>query len=145
MRTPLLVFVARLLFLPMLMLAVAALVKGYASPGGAFAAGAIAGVALLLVRLVFGHDVADGMFARPARMTVAAAGAGLALLVAIVPVMRGWPLLQHFPRQDAAVAHVGALELHTAMLFELGVALLVLAFVLEAVSLIAPEDPGDPE
>jgi multisubunit Na+/H+ antiporter MnhB subunit len=144
-RTPLLVFVARLLFLPMLMLAMAALVKGYVSPGGGFAAGAIAGVALLLIRIVFGHDVADGMFARGARTAVAVSGAALALLVTIVPVMGGWPLLQHFPGPGQPVTHFGALEIHTAMLFELGVALLVLAFVLEAVSLIAPDRQGAPE
>jgi multisubunit Na+/H+ antiporter MnhB subunit len=143
MTSPVLVFVARLLFLPMLMLAMAALVKGYTSPGGGFAAGAIAGVAILLVRLVFGHEVAHGIFARQARTAVAVGGAALALLVAARPLATGDPLLTHLPPPDAPVTHLGALELHTAMLFELGVALLVLAFVLEAVSLIAPEQEED--
>jgi multisubunit Na+/H+ antiporter MnhB subunit len=47
--------VARLLFLPTLMVALATLIKGYAETGDGFTAGVIAGLGVLLLYVVFGE------------------------------------------------------------------------------------------
>jgi multisubunit Na+/H+ antiporter MnhB subunit len=143
MRTALLELVAKLLFLPLLVVAAAFLVKGYSETGGGFAAGAVAGVAVLLQRIVFGHDVARQLVRPSVRKAALGGGLGVALLVALVPAVTGGDLLTHHPRPQGEVARFGALELHTSLLFDLGVFLLVFAFVLEAVAIVAPE--GDPE
>jgi multisubunit Na+/H+ antiporter MnhB subunit len=143
MKTELLELIARLLFLPMLVVSAAFLVKGYSAPGGGFAAGAIAGVAVLLQLVVFGARVTGALMSLRARITALVAGLTLALMVTLAGPLLGRPLLSHMPPPAGVVTHLGALELHTGLLFEAGVYLLVLAFVLEAVALVSPD--VDPE
>lgn len=143
MKTRPLEMVAKLLFLPMLVVSVALLVRGYASAGGGFAAGALAGVAVLLQRIVFGPSVAQHLIRPSWRKLQLGGGLGIALSFSLAGELLGDDLLTHYPRPGQHVVQLGALELHSSLIFDTGVYLLVLAFVLECVALVAPERRTD--
>ena len=133
--------VARLLFLPILMVAVATLIKGYADTGDGFTAGVIASLAVLLQFLAFGEREVERRL--PIRLAPLAAFVGLAVALAVtfLPVVWGKPLLTHAPAPSAEVVHLGSLELITAVVFDVGVFLLVLGFAVSTVRLIARVRP----
>ena len=97
MTTVLTRMVARLLLGPVLVVAVAVLVKGYADVGDGFAAGVIAALGVLLQYLAFGRAAVER--ALPVRRAAQLAIGGLlvALAVAFVPVLAGGAPLQHAP------------------------------------------------
>ena len=129
--------VARLVFAPSLVLALALLVKGYSEVGDGFAAGVVAALAVLLQYVALGRDrVARALPVRHAH-SLALAGLALALAVGFAPALFGEPLVTHFPRPGADVVHLGTLELLTAILFDVGVFLLVLGFSVAAIDAIA--------
>lgn len=126
--------VARLLLGPTLIVAAALLVKGYAESGGGFAAGVVASLGVLLQHFSLGREEVERRLpwtARSHRLALA----GLALMAAVVlgPAAVGTPLAWHLPRPDGHVVKLGPLDLHTALLFEIGVALAVFGFVVAAV------------
>jgi multisubunit Na+/H+ antiporter MnhB subunit len=129
--------VANFLLAPTLVVAVAVLVKGYADTGDGFAAGAVAGLAV--VAQYAAHGAAAVRRAFPVRRAPAVAVAGLlvALAVALQAPLRGEPLLTHEPEPGAAVVKVGTLELITAVAFDVGVFLLVLGAVVAIVDALA--------
>lgn len=129
--------VARLLLAPILAVAVAVLVKGYADVGDGFSAGVIAALGILLQYLAFGREEAERLL--PIRALPAATFAGLAgaLAVAFWPVLRGDALLEHLPAPGAQVTKVGSIELITAFAFDVSVFLLVLGAVVGIVHAIA--------
>lgn len=118
--------VARVLLVPIFLFALAVLVKGYADVGDGFAAGVIAALGVLLQYVAFGR--AEVERALPVRRApqVAIGGLVLSLLVAFVPVLVGNAPLQHWPPPGASVIHFGALEIISAVLFDVGVFGLVL-------------------
>jgi multisubunit Na+/H+ antiporter MnhB subunit len=129
--------IARLLLLPIFVAAIALLVKGYESTGDGFSAGVIAAIGVLLQYLAFGYrDVERQLHLRFAP-EVAFSGLLLALLVVFLPVARGDPILTHLPQPGAEVVHLGTLELHTAVLFDVGVFLLVFGFAVTTMHIIA--------
>ena len=87
MTTALTRMVARLLLAPVLVVAVAVLVKGYADVGDGFAAGVIAALGVLLQYLAFGRAAVER--ALPVRRAAQLAIGGLlaALAVVFVPVL----------------------------------------------------------
>ena len=125
MTTALTRAVARLLLAPTFVVAGAFLVKGYADVGDGFTAGVVAALGVLAQFLAFGEEEAGRL--RVVRYALPAAFAGLllALVVAFQPVLRGEPILTHSPAAGADVVRVGTLELTTAVLFDVGVFLLV--------------------
>ena len=129
--------IARLLLLPTLMVAAAILVKGYVEVGDGFGAGVIAALGILLQYAAFGAREAGRL--PPVRFAPAIAFAGLllALLVAFLPTLRGEAILTHSPAPGAPVVHLGTVELLTAVLFEVGVFLLVVGFAIGAIDMIA--------
>ena len=129
--------IARMLLLPIFMVAAAILVKGYAEVGDGFGAGIIATLGILLQYTALGRDEAREL--PPVRVAPAIGLAGLvvALLVAFVPVLRGEAIMTHSPPPGAAVIHLGTLELLTAVAFDVGVFLLVFGFAVGAIDLIA--------
>lgn len=133
--------VARLLFLPILMVAVATLVKGYADTGDGFTAGVIAALAILLQFLAFGEREVDRLL--PIRFAPIVAFAGLAITFAVTfaPLVWGKPILTHAPPTGADVVHLGSVELLTAVAFDVGVFLLILGFVVSTIGLIARVHP----
>jgi multisubunit Na+/H+ antiporter MnhB subunit len=121
--------VARLLLLPILMVAIATLVKGYSQTGDGFSAGVIAAVAILLQYLVFGRRAVRHVLPPAVAPEAVLFGLLLALLVAFVPTLLGEPVLTHAPPPGREVISFGTLALHTAVLFDVAVFGLVFGFV----------------
>jgi multisubunit Na+/H+ antiporter MnhB subunit len=129
--------ISRLLFAPTLMVAFAVLIKGYVGAGDGFAAGIIAGLAFLMQFVAFGErNVRRSLHTRYAPV-VAMSGLALALACTFLPVLRGLPLLTHWPPPDAEVLHFGTLEILTAVVFDVGVFLLVVGFTVTALALVS--------
>ena len=137
MTTVLTRMVARLLLGPVLVVAAAVLVKGYADVGDGFAAGVIAALGVLLQYLAFGRAAVER--ALPVRRAAQLAIGGLlvALAVVFVPVLAGGAPLQHAPAPGGKVIHLGSLELLTAVAFDVGVFALVLGMAVATIDLIA--------
>ena len=139
--------IARMLLLPIFMVAAAILVKGYAEVGDGFGAGIIATLGVLLQYTALGRDEARAL--PPVRVAPAIGLTGLiiALLVAFVPVLRGEAIMTHSPPPGASVIHLGTIELLTAVAFDIGVFLLVFGFAVGAIDLIAQahDEPNEAE
>ncbi|MGH3087495.1 MAG: MnhB domain-containing protein [Rubrobacteraceae bacterium] len=130
--------VARLLFLPTLMTALAVLVKGYADVGDGFNAGVIASLGFLLQYVAFGYEEAkEKLRTRYLPAIGFCGGLILALLTAFAPLFLGEPIFRHFPDPGADVIHVGSLELITAVAFDVGVFLLVFGFAVGSIDIVA--------
>jgi multisubunit Na+/H+ antiporter MnhB subunit len=129
--------ITRLLFAPTLMVAFAVLIKGYIGAGDGFAAGIIAGMAFVMQFVAFGErNVRRSLHTRYAPV-VAMCGLALALVCTFLPVLRGLPLLTHWPPPDAKVLHFGTVEILTAVAFDIGVFLLVVGFTVTALALVS--------
>ncbi|MFN8678427.1 MAG: MnhB domain-containing protein [Thermomicrobiales bacterium] len=129
--------ISRLLFAPTLMVAFAVLIKGYVGAGDGFAAGIIAGMAFAMQFVAFGErNVRRSLHTRYAPV-VAMCGLALALACTFLPVLRGLPLLTHWPPPDAKVLHFGTVEILTAVAFDVGVFLLVVGFTVTALALVS--------
>ncbi len=120
---------ARLLLAPILVVALAVLVKGFTDVGDGFSAGVIASLGILLQYLAFGREQVEETL--PVRLLPGAGLVGLlgALVLAFIPLARGEPLLTHLPPPGAEVTTIGTLELTTAVAFDVCIFLLVLGAV----------------
>jgi multisubunit Na+/H+ antiporter MnhB subunit len=113
---------------PALMVAMAIIVKGYADVGDGFSAGVIVATAIALRYVVLGPERTErGLPILRYAPRFVAAGLLLSLAVASIGPIRGEPPLTHVPAAGASVVHLGTLELITAVVFDLGVFLLVTA------------------
>ncbi|HEU5433163.1 MAG TPA: MnhB domain-containing protein [Thermomicrobiales bacterium] len=133
--------VAKLLFLPSLMIALATLVKGYADTGDGFTAGVIAGLAVLLQIIVFGREEVERMLPLRWAPRTAFVGLAIALLDALAPLAFGRPVMTHLPPAGVEPIHFGSLELLTAVAFDVGVFLLVFGFSVTAIDLLGRASP----
>jgi multisubunit Na+/H+ antiporter MnhB subunit len=129
--------VARLLLVPVLMVAAAILVKGYVDVGDGFAAGVVAALGVLLQYRAFGRAAVERVLPVRHAPKLAVGGLLVALAVAFVPVLASRPPLRHAPAPGAEVVHLGTLELLTAVAFDAGVFALVLGMVVATIHLIA--------
>lgn len=129
--------VAKLLLLPTLVVAFAILVKGYTQPGDGFSAGVVAGLGVVLQYLAFGREEAEKLPLVRHAGVIAFVGLLISLLVGLAPLLLGDPLLTHYPPPGAKVLHFGTLEAITAVLFDVGVFLLVFGFVVGTVGMIS--------
>lgn len=129
--------IARLLLAPTLMIALAILVKGYSDVGDGFNAGVVAALGVLAQYLAFGARETERRL--PVRLAPAfvVGGLAIALLTAFAPILAGDPVLTHAPAPGAHVVHLGTLELLTAVLFDVGVFLLVLGAAVGIIHAIA--------
>jgi multisubunit Na+/H+ antiporter MnhB subunit len=137
MTGPLTETIARTLLTPSLMIALALLVKGYSDVGDGFTAGVVAALGVLLQYTAFGRRrVAESL---PVRFAPAVALSGLMLagIVSFLPVLWGEPPLTHYPQPGEDVIHIGTLELLTAVVFDIGVFLLVLGVSVGIVDALA--------
>lgn len=121
--------IARFLFLPIVMVAIATLVKGYTQTGDGFSAGVIAATAILLQYLAFGRRAVRHVLPTAVAPIAVLFGLVLALLVAFVPMLLGEPVLTHAPPPGETVLTFGAVAMHTAVLFDVAVFCLVFGFV----------------
>jgi multisubunit Na+/H+ antiporter MnhB subunit len=136
--------VARILFPAALAVAVALWVRGYAAAGDGFSAGLLAALGATVQYLAHGRAAAARTTGAPYATRIALAGLALTLAVALAPVLAGLAPVTHFPGPDAHVVKLGALELHTATLFDLGVGLVVYGFVVATMERLLGSDP-EPE
>lgn len=130
---------ARVLLVPGCVIAIAIMIKGYADVGDGFSAGVIAALTVLLQGIAFGADELD----RLAVVRLAPGGAFVGLLIALGtafwPTLVGDPIFLHWPRVGEQVAYFGVLEFITAVLFDVGVFLIVYGFCVGAIHGIARE------
>lgn len=130
--------VGRLVFLPALMFAAALLVKAHNAPGDGFAAGLVAAMAYVILDLSVSRNLPGGTaVAGPRRTRYGAAGLIPMLAVAFGPMIVGRPLLTHFPH--GLPPTVGELQLDTAIVFDAGIAILVVALTVSAIRTIDPQ------
>jgi multisubunit Na+/H+ antiporter MnhB subunit len=131
--------IARILFLPLLMVSFAVLVKGYADIGDGFSAGVIASLAFILQGIAFGaSEFVRLPLARFAPLG-AFVGLALALAVAFGPVVFAGEILLHQPEAGQDVVHFGSLEFITPVLFDIGVYLIVVGFCVGCLGAIGRE------
>lgn len=118
--------VARQLPGPSLMVAASLIVKGYAEVGDGFAAGVIVALAIALAYIALGAEGAESalpMLRHAPKLAVG--GLLLALVSGFFPLALGQPPLTHRPGPGEHVTKIGALELFTPLLLDIGVFLLV--------------------
>jgi multisubunit Na+/H+ antiporter MnhB subunit len=133
--------VARALLVPILIVAAAILVKGYTDVGDGFAAGVVAACGVLLQYLAFGRETVEASLPVRRAPVIAVAGLTLALTVVGAPLLFGAPLLDHWPPAGDTPAHIGSLELITAVVFDIGIALLVVGAIATIMSSLIAADP----
>jgi multisubunit Na+/H+ antiporter MnhB subunit len=111
---------------PAVMFAVAEIVKGYTDVGDGFSAGVVVALAIALRYIALGseHSERSLPLLRHAPV-VAIAGLMVALASGFFPLALGEPPFSHFPGPGDPVTKVGTLELTTAVLFDVGIFLLV--------------------
>jgi multisubunit Na+/H+ antiporter MnhB subunit len=119
---------------PAVMVAAAIIVKGYVDVGDGFSAGVVVALAVALRYVTLGAGRAERSLPvlrhAPA---IAAGGLLLALAVGFFPVVVGEPPFTHYPRPGEDVVRIGTLELTTAVLFDVGVFLLVAGALVEVI------------
>lgn len=139
MTSPVTRFGAHVLFLPILMVAAAVLVKGYVDIGDGFSAGVIASLAVILQAVSFGVADFDRLpYARYAPLFTFA-GLSLALATAFIPVLLGKPILYHSPPAGESAVHFGSIEFITPVIFDIGVFLVVVGFCVGSLAAVARE------
>ncbi len=128
--TPILAVIAPRLLPVALVVAVALMVKGYADVGEGFGAGVIVGLAIGLRYVVLGARRADRSMplARRGPLLIAL-GLLIALAAGFVGTLFGAPPFTHYPRPGEPVVHLGTLELTTALVFDIGIFVLVIGAV----------------
>jgi multisubunit Na+/H+ antiporter MnhB subunit len=118
--------VARLLPAPSLVVAAGLIVKGYAEVGDGFAAGVIVALTVALIYVALGAENAEAALPMLRHSpAIAVAGVLLALVSGFVSLAFGDPPVTHYPRPGDHVVKIGALELFTPLLFDIGIFLLV--------------------
>lgn len=117
--------VVRALFPVALVVGAAIVAKAYGHVGDGFAAGAAAGLGALLPYLGLEHGEAGRTVGARAAWGLVVGGLLLALGVALAPALFGGVPVHHLPRPGEPVARLGVIELHTAVLFDAGIAVLV--------------------
>ncbi len=118
--------VARMLLGPVLMVAAALIAKGYAEVGDGFGAGVAVSLVIALVYVALGGAGAEA--ALPVLRhapNLAVGGLLLALAAGFFPLLLGEPPVSHRPAVGEHVVKIGALELFTPLVLDVGVFLLV--------------------
>ena len=135
--------VARLLFPAALAVAVAIFVRGYADVGDGFSAGLLAALGATVQYFAFDRAAAARSSGARWGGRMALAGLALALVTLLAPVLVGAHPVTHAPAPGESVRTFGALELHTALLFDLGVALAVYGFVVATLDRLLADTEGE--
>jgi multicomponent Na+:H+ antiporter subunit B len=133
--------VARLLWGPSLVVAFGLIVKGYVEVGDGFAAGVVVSLVVGLFYVALGAEGAERAlpFLRFAPR-LAVGGLLLSLVDGFFPLLLGEPPFTHHPGPGEEVAHIGALELFTPLVFDIGVFLLVLGVLTVLLHQLADPD-----
>lgn len=134
--------VARMLLGPAVVVAAGLIAKGYAEVGDGFGAGVAVSLAIALTYIALGGAGAEAalpMLRHAPKLAVG--GLLLALASGFFPLLLGEPPLSHGPAPGEHVVKVGALELFTPLLLDIGVFLLVVGVLTMLLHVMAgPED-----
>ena len=128
--------VVRLVLPLTVLLAIYAALKGHNSPGGGFIAGLVVTVGLCTYRMAFGERAFHRLLPVHPRWLVVT-GLGLAVTVAVIPLLVGKPLL----RSGSTVVRLGGEELHlvSATAFDLGVLAVVVGVAVGMITRLGEE------
>ncbi len=136
-RSIMLEVIVRVLFHTIIIVSIYLLFAGHNLPGGGFAGGLVAGMALVM-RYVAGGPYELGAAAPTDAGRLLGAGMALAVACAIVPVFLGdAPLTSYF--FEATLPVVGHIEFVTSTLFDVGVYLVVIGLVLDVLRSLGAE------
>ncbi|CAN5450566.1 hypothetical protein BH10ACT1_BH10ACT1_32270 [soil metagenome] len=120
--------VVRVVFHSALMLGLFLLFTGHNRPGGGFVGGLVASAALALRYVAGGIDEVREVL--PVRAwTILGLGLSTATASALVPLLAGRQLLEHF-KGDLDLGPLGVAHYNTALAFDIGVALVVIGMTL---------------
>jgi len=136
-RSVILEVVTRLVFHTMIVFAVFLLFSGHNAPGGGFAGGLVAGIALTVRYLAGGRfELGEAAPVQPGLLL----GAGLFLSVGagLVPLAFGGTMLQSAV-VEASLGILGDVKLVTTLFFDIGVFLLVIGLVLDVLRTLGAE------
>lgn len=135
--SPILMTIAQFSLYLMQLLAVWIFLRGHNLPGGGFIGGLMAAAGIVLIGLAFGRDQAERIFPVPFQVLI-----GLGLLFATATgvggILFGRPFLTH-AFDYFALPFFGKVELATAVLFDIGVFLVVVGGAKGIILTIATE------
>lgn len=135
--------VSRIVFQLLLIIAVFLLVSGHNAPGGGFIAGLLAAASLVLLMLAFDLDYVQSLL--PVNyINVVTIGLVLAAGVGFAPLLSGLPFLTSAFR-TYSLPLIGAVELSSAVVFDVGVFLVVTGSVMTVIQGIAADSDDDSE
>jgi multisubunit Na+/H+ antiporter MnhB subunit len=127
-RLPVLDASSRILFASILVLSLYFLFAGHNQPGGGFVGGLTAGAAISLRYVAGGVSAVRATFRfRP--WTILGSGLFVAAMTALVPILTGNNVLDH-AAFDRDLPVLGAVKTTTALIFDIGVYLVVIGLVL---------------
>lgn len=136
-RSIILEVVVRILFHSIIVVSIYLLFAGHNLPGGGFAGGLVAGMALVM-RYIAGGRYELGVAAPSDAGTLLGTGMTLAVACAIVPVFFGAaPLTSTF--FEATLPVLGHVEFVTSTIFDIGVYLVVIGLVLDVLRSLGAE------
>ncbi|NLI85849.1 MAG: Na+/H+ antiporter subunit A [Propionibacterium sp.] len=128
---------ARFVFHPLVLFSLYLLFAGHNSPGGGFAGGVLAGIALIIRYLAGGrYELALAIRIRPGALL--GLGMAVATTAALVPVLFGGTILQTTVF-DFTLPIFHEVHLATALFFDTGVYLIVVGLVLDILSSLGGE------
>ena len=136
-RSILLEVIVRILFHSIIIVSLYVLFAGHNLPGGGFAGGLIAGMALVM-RYVAGGRYELGAAAPTDAGRLLGVGMSIAVACAIVPLFFGAPPLTSF-FFEATLPVLGHVEFVTSTLFDIGVYLVVIGLVLDVLRSLGAE------
>lgn len=136
-RSIILEVIVRILFHTIIVVSLYVLFAGHNLPGGGFAGGLIAGMALVM-RYVAGGRYELGAAAPADAGRLLGAGMAIAVSCAIVPLLFGLAPLQSW-FWEATVPILGHIEFVTSTLFDIGVYLVVIGLVLDVLRSLGAE------
>ena len=129
--------IVRILFHTIIVVSIYLLFAGHNLPGGGFAGGLVAGMALVMRYIAGGRHELGAAAPTDAGMLLGA-GMTIAVLTAIVPMFFGMaPLESTF--WEAEVPVLGHIEFVTSTLFDIGVYLVVIGLVLDVLRSLGAE------
>ena len=136
-RSVVLEVVTRLVFHTMLVFSLYLLFAGHNAPGGGFAAGLVAGIALTIRYLAGGrYELGEAVPIHPGLLL----GSGLFLSVGVglVPLAFGGHMLQS-ALIEVDLGPIGVVKLVTALFFDIGVFLVIIGLVLDVLRTLGAE------
>ncbi len=136
-RSIMLEVIVRVLFHTIIVVSIYLLFAGHNLPGGGFAGGLVAGMALVMRYIAGGRHELGAAAPTDAGMLLGA-GMTIAVLTAIVPMFFGMaPLESTF--WEAEIPFIGHIEFVTSTIFDIGVYLVVIGLVLDVLRSLGAE------